>query len=84
MTSDFLPTRTAALERLSRFLPQAGATYAARRNFDLGAGRHSHVSTLSPYLRHRLITEAEVLQAVLARHSLRAAEKFVQEVYWRT
>lgn len=84
MTSDFLPTRTAALERLSHFLPQAGATYAARRNFDLGAGRHSHVSTLSPYLRHRLITEAEVLQAVLARHSLRAAEKFVQEVYWRT
>lgn len=39
---------------------------------------------LSPYLRHRLITEAEVLEAVLARHSLKSAEKFVQEVYWRT
>jgi len=84
MNDDFIPTRTAALEKLARFVPYAGAEYAKRRNYDLGAGRHSHVSTLSPYLRHRLITEEEVLQAVLARHSLHAAEKFVQEVFWRT
>ncbi len=84
MSSDFPPTRTAALEKLARFVPHAGAAYAKRRNYDLGAGRHQHVSTLSPYLRHRLITEAEVLEAVLARHSLHAAEKFVQEVFWRT
>jgi len=84
MTEPFEPTRTAALEKLSRFVPHAGADYAKLRNYDLGAGRHTHVSTLSPYLRHRLITETEVLEAVLARHSLRAAEKFVQEVFWRT
>lgn len=42
------------------------------------------VSALSPYLRCRLITEEEVLQSVLARHSAQAAEKFVQEVFWRT
>lgn len=83
--TDFSPTRTAALERLSAFLPKAGSTYAKRRNYDLGPDRHTEgVSTLSPYLRHRLITEAEVLEAVLARHSLKSAEKFVQEVYWRT
>jgi deoxyribodipyrimidine photo-lyase len=75
-------TRTQALERLRRFLPHAGRDYAAQRNHDLPG--HPHVSTLSPWLRHRLITEAEVLQAVLGRHSLQAAEKFVQEVYWRT
>ncbi|WP_299405312.1 FAD-binding domain-containing protein [uncultured Roseobacter sp.] len=80
----FVPTRTAALERLARFLPDAGRNYAARRNYDLGPGAHAGVSTLSPYLRCRLITEAEVLEAVLARHSLTAAEKFVQEVFWRT
>ena len=80
----FPPDRTAALERLARFVPMAGEAYARRRNHDLGPGRHVHVSTLSPYLRHRLITEDEVLQAVLSRHSLRAAEKFVQEVFWRT
>ena len=84
MSAEFTPTRTAALEQLARFVPHAGADYAKLRNFDLGPGRHLHVSTLSPYLRHRLITEEEVLQAVLARHSLSAAEKFVQEVFWRT
>ncbi len=80
----FIPTRTAGLERLARFLPHAGADYARMRNFDLGAGHHHHVSTLSPYIRHRLVTEAEVLQSVLARHSASAAEKYVQEVFWRT
>jgi deoxyribodipyrimidine photo-lyase len=81
---DFTPTRTAGLERLTRFIPRAGADYARMRNHDLGAGQHTHVSTLSPWIRHRLLTEAEVLEAVLSRHSLSAAEKFVQEVYWRT
>ncbi|WP_299041059.1 FAD-binding domain-containing protein [uncultured Tateyamaria sp.] len=80
----FPATRTAALERLHRFLPHAGRDYAARRNFDLGRDGHTGVSTLSPYIRARLMTEAEVLQATLARHSAAAAEKFIQEVYWRT
>ncbi len=82
--SMFTPTRTAGLARLKLFLPQAGADYARLRNHDLGAGQHKHVSTLSPWIRHRLLTEAEVLQSVLARHSAQAAEKFVQEVFWRT
>jgi deoxyribodipyrimidine photo-lyase len=80
----FPPTHTAALERLSRFLPHAGRAYGAKRNTDAGPGRHDAVSTLSPYIRTRVITEAEVLQAVLGRHSLTASEKFVQEVFWRT
>ncbi|WP_299678262.1 FAD-binding domain-containing protein [uncultured Roseobacter sp.] len=80
----FPPTRTAALERLQDFLPCAGRDYAARRNYDLGPGRHHGVSTLSPYLRCRLITEEEVLSSVRGRHSAQAAEKFIQEVYWRT
>jgi deoxyribodipyrimidine photo-lyase len=84
IATDFPATRTAALERLSRFVPHAGADYARMRNHDFGAGGHRHVSTLSPYLRHRLLTEAEVLEAVLGRHSPQAAEKFVQEVYWRS
>jgi deoxyribodipyrimidine photo-lyase len=77
-------TRTEALSRLSRFLPHAGRDYAARRNYDLPGAGHPHVSQLSPYLRHRLITEEEVLAAVLGRFSLSTAEKFVQEVCWRT
>ena len=80
----FPPTRTAALERLNTFLPKAGKTYAARRNYDLGPDRHDGVSQLSPYIRARLISEAEVVEAVLGRFSPTTAEKFVQEVFWRT
>jgi deoxyribodipyrimidine photo-lyase len=79
----FIPTRAAALERLENFVPLA-AKYAGRRNFDLGTGNHSAVSRLSPYIRTRLITEEEVTRAVLRRHSPTAAEKFLQEVAWRT
>ncbi len=76
----FPPTRAAALDRLEAFLPKAGVAYARTRNFD----RAGHVSALSPYLRHRVITEEEVLRKVRAAHCYKAAEKFIQEVYWRT
>ncbi|MGP1355123.1 FAD-binding domain-containing protein [Roseicyclus sp.] len=78
------PTRAAGLERLARFLPKAGRAYAAGRNHDRPDEGHPAVSGLSPWLRHRLLTEAEVLEAVLGRHGPAAAEKFVQEVFWRT
>ncbi|WP_299149282.1 FAD-binding domain-containing protein [uncultured Tateyamaria sp.] len=80
----FAPARAAAPDRLQRFVPQAGRDYAARRNYDLGRDGHTGVSTLSPYLRARLITETEVLHATLGHHSPEAAEKFIQEVFWRT
>lgn len=76
----FDPSYSAALARLNAFVPHAGREYAAKRNYDDTA----HVSTLSPYIRHRIISEEDVLRATLARHSPQAAEKFVQEVYWRT
>jgi len=78
----FSPTRTAALARLTQFTPKAGRDYAALRNYDRSG--HDDVSRLSPYLRHRILTEDEVLTATLAQHSPSAAEKFIQEVYWRT
>ncbi len=77
------PTRAAALARLEAFVPHA-ARYAGRRNFDLGAGNHDGVSGLSPYIRTRLVTEDECTRAVLTQHSARAAEKFLQEIAWRT
>ncbi len=80
----FEPTRAAGLSRLAAFLPSAAQAYASGRNSDHGPDQRRNVSVLSPYIRHRLITEAEVLEAVLGRFSLSSAEKFVQEVYWRT
>jgi len=80
-----IPTRAAGLDALDDFVPRAGRAYARDRNLDLGLGpSRSNVSGLSPYLRHRLLTEQEVVGAVLDEHTLGAAEKFVQEVFWRT
>jgi deoxyribodipyrimidine photo-lyase len=78
---EFVPTRAAGLARLAAFLPRAGRDYAALRNHDDAA--KSHVSTLSPWLRHRLIGEQEVIAAAAHTHG-NAAEKFVSEVLWRT
>ena len=79
---DFPPSRDDALARLTEFVPRAGRDYASGRNHDLPG--HPHVSALSPYLRHRAISEAEVCAAVLERQPASAAEKLVQEVVWRT
>ena len=77
-------SRAAALDRLSDFIPRSGGQYAAGRNTDGGPHRASAVSRLSPYVRYRLITESEIVGQVLDQHGLVVAEKFVQEVLWRT
>lgn len=83
MEGTFVATRAAGLQALHSFLPHAGRDYARDRNSDDGSDR-TNVSGLSPYLRHRLVTEREVVEAVVERHGAREAEKFVQEVFWRT
>jgi deoxyribodipyrimidine photo-lyase len=80
----FPPTRDAGLDRLRRFAPDAGGRYAAGRNTDPGPDQPCAVSKLSPYLRRRLITEPEIISHVLAHHNAQAADKFIQEVLWRT
>jgi len=82
--SKTIATRSAGLKKLEDFIPRAGRAYQATRNLDYGMAKHSNVSNLSPYIRHRLITEEEVLAAVLNVHSETDAFKFVQEVFWRS
>lgn len=82
-TVNFEPTRQAGLARLSAFAPRTGQHYAAQRNYDFGPENRSTVSALSPWIKHRLITEYDVLTQTLARHSVSASMKFVQEVFWR-
>ena len=84
VVSTFPPSRDAALARLVRFVPGAGRRYEAGRNTDAGPDLPGAVSRLSPFVRYRLIDETEVVAQVLARHDFQAAEKFVQEVLWRT
>ena len=68
--------RRAALERLAAIDPVA---YARTRNFVGGA-----VSRLSPWLRHGVLSLAEVRDAALLRVANPVdAEKFVSELGWR-
>ncbi|MCU0944976.1 MAG: deoxyribodipyrimidine photolyase [Rubritepida sp.] len=58
--------------------------YTTGRNTDPGPGRREDVSRLSAHVRHRLLLESELVGTALRGHSLTAAEKFVQEVFWRS
>ena len=73
-------TRAAALDQLAAFLP-AVPLYGRDRNHVVPG--HPAVSKLSPAIRHRLVTEDEVLRAVLHAHTSGRAGKFIQEIYWR-
>ena len=76
----FPSSRIEALTQLGGFIPLA-ALYARDRNH-VKPG-HASVSRLSPAIRHRLITEQEVVEAVLRNHPFGRVQKFIQEVYWR-
>ena len=78
------PTRKIGLRQLEKFASRAGTSYTKSRSFDFGPGRRGNVSAMSPYVRHRLVLEEELLAAALRQHSLTAARKFVEEVFWRT
>lgn len=77
---EFAHTREKALERLDEFVAVA-ARYGRERNF-VKPG-HPAVSRLSPAIRHRLVSEREVSERVMAAHPFPAVEKFIQEVHWR-
>ena len=81
---NFRPDRAAGLARLATFSGRAGDIYDRCRNYDLGADKRTNVSALSPWIRHRLITEVEVLEVILGQHGFQAAEQFVHEIFWRT
>lgn len=80
----FLPQRTAATAALEQFIPNAGADYAAGRNYDPGANQRGSASRLSPWIRTRMLPEWEVTSAVLEQHGAAAACKYIDEVCWRT
>lgn len=73
------PSRQHGLALLARFVPQAGEDYAEMRNFDLG--RDSIASRLSPFLRHRILTEAEVISSVVKAHGMQGREFIAQVLY---
>ena len=79
----FTPSRRAGEEQVRTFVPKMGRAYASGRNYDCGAGQHRDVSMLSPFIRHRLVLEQDVIAAAVQMHGTEGAEKFIQEVIWR-
>lgn len=75
MPEAFAPTLAAAHARIAAVRP---AAYARTRNAIDGA-----VSGLSPYITHGMVSLAEVLAGVAARHALPVQHKFVYELGWR-
>jgi deoxyribodipyrimidine photo-lyase len=47
-------------------------------------GITKNMTTLSPWIRHRLLLEEEVVAAAISTHGFSSLEKFIQEVFWRT
>jgi hypothetical protein len=81
---DLTATRANGLTLLHAFAPAMGQRYAGGRNYDHGPANHTAVSGLSPWIRRRLVTESEVIAAALAAHGPESAEKFIEEVIWRS
>jgi deoxyribodipyrimidine photo-lyase len=75
MSDPYPPTLAAAQARIAAVRP---AAYARTRNAIDGA-----VSGLSPYITHGLVSLADVLAGVAARHALEVQHKFVYELGWR-
>lgn len=80
----FEPTRDAGLKRLKAFTPAMGGRYANERNADHGPDDRTNVSALSPWVRTRTLLEEELARAALGKFAFSTAEKFHQEVCWRT
>lgn len=81
--TNWIATRTEAEHRLATFTHRMARQYANGRNTDFGPNAQQAVSGLSPYVRHRMVLESDLVAAAISNHGLEQAEKFVEEVIWR-
>ena len=75
--------REIASNQARAFLSAPVLEYAKKRNFDYGYSNNQHVSGLSKYISHRILSEYELIRDVLFNHSYQKVEKFIQEIFWR-
>ena len=78
-----MTTRQVGLHRLNLFIENGLASYSSKRNFDFGPTNRSNISTLSPFIRKRILHEIEVIKHCLNKYPYQKIEKFIQEVFWR-
>lgn len=78
----FPSERAAALRRLADVLPRL-PDQQRHRMIDPGPDRPANVSLLSPYVRHRVLAEEELVAAVTTLHQPATAAALVEGVFWR-
>ena len=79
----FEPNRDFACKKLINFINNNLSEYSKLRNFDFGPDQRGNISCLSPYITHGILSELEVMNLSLKKHSFVKIEKFIQEVLWR-
>ena len=79
----FEPNRDFAYKKLINFINNNLSEYSKLRNFDFGPDQRGNISCLSPYITHGVLSELEVMNLSLKKHSFVKIEKFIQEVLWR-
>ena len=79
----FEPNRDFAYKKLINFTNNNLSEYSKLRNFDFGPDQRGNISCLSPYITHGVLSELEVMNLSLKKHSFVKIEKFIQEVLWR-
>ena len=67
------------------YLPKTGSYYSNKRNYSYDyENKTNSTSLLSPYIRYRILSEEDIIRRVLKTHPFSKAEKYIQEIYWRT
>ena len=75
--------RGKALQVAHAFFNGPVLEYSNKRNFDFGYSDNQHVSKLSKYVSHRIVSEYELIRNALCKHEYHKVEKFIQEIFWR-
>ena len=74
-----------AESNLVSYLPLTGKYYEGKRNYSIDLETNKNTtSMLSPYIRYRAISEEHILRKVLEIQGPNKAEKYIQEIFWRT
>ena len=81
----FTASISEAENKLISYLPNTGSYYERKRNCSIDFETNENTtSLLSPYIRYRAISEENILKQVLETHGPHKAEKYIQEIFWRT
>ena len=78
-----MTSRQIGLHKLNSFIENGLAKYSSKRNFDFGPINRTNISTLSPFIRKRILHETEVIKHCLNKYPYQKIEKFIQEIFWR-